>query len=81
MKYQSHERLYELSPNEHSNADGYQGFYDRADGFGGHGHPGHLNNNPSSKQPANIPDYDYFVNQSNPEVISLSVKYCLAFFS
>ena len=71
MKYQSHERLYELSPNEHSNADGYQGFYDRADGFGGHGHPGHLNNNPSSKQPANIPDYDYFVNQSNPEVNEL----------
>ena len=65
LKFQSHERLYELSPNEH-NADGYQGFY--GDGFTGHGHPGHLNNNPSSKQPANIPDYDYFVNQSNPEV-------------
>ena len=65
LKFQSHERLYELSPNEH-NADGYQGFY--GDGFTGHGHPSHLNNNPSSKQPANIPDYDYFVNQSNPEV-------------
>ena len=66
LKFQSHERLYELSPNEH-NADGYQGFY--GDGFTGHGHPSHLNNNPSSKQPANIPDYDYFVNQSNPEVL------------
>ena len=46
LKFQSHERLYELSPNDGHNADGYnQGFY--GDGFTGHGHPGHLNNNPS----------------------------------